>query len=376
MAGRKPKQNKGGTISKADLDKLPEKARRQIEAQLGKVEQAEERAVSPRQKATVAKRKRSILARIGTRLRLIAATKKYKVQARNLNKAPRKTIKVRARTEVDALNAAKKKLGAGFDQFRVKNPSRGVYLVSARKNPVRRHLPGATPKQQRQYEHILEGELKSSKSKKRSKSIAAATVRARAAGNPKSSIKKVAKSVVRTFKGAVSGIKKASKNAPRKSRKRSGKVLSKSRKPNSSIAEGQRRQFAGHFDGYRTLYYPKSNPPKNPSKLGELKSIRTNHADFTPVNGSMWLVRDEHGHLHIGSTREGLMFDGPIQDLGAVQRIEYLERKPHLGDYELTEYYHRMGEENGRKPHLWSDGQGGLVFRGGDYRIESRGIVN
>lgn len=155
-----------------------------------------------------------------------------------------------------------------------------------------------------------------------------------------------------------------------------GKIKPPKRKRNSPIAEQQRKQFAGHFDGYRDLYYPSTNPPKEPSKLGELKSIRTSKADFNPIKGSMWLVRDSIGHLHIGTTRQGEMFAGPVQDLGVVERIEYLERKPHLGDYQLTEYYHRMGEESGIKPHLWSDGKGGLVFRGGDYRIESRGIVN
>lgn len=166
---------KGLALSKAELAKLPESTRRQIEIQLGNVEKAEEKAVTPKQRAMVAKRKRSLLARIGTRLRLIAATKKYKVQARNLNKAPKKVIKIRARTETDALAEAKRRLGKGFDEFKVKNPSKGIYVVTA--NPGHRHLPGATTKQQRQYEHILESEMKAGRSKKTSKSIAAATVR-------------------------------------------------------------------------------------------------------------------------------------------------------------------------------------------------------
>ncbi|MBO0801099.1 MAG: hypothetical protein J2P31_19960, partial [Blastocatellia bacterium] len=47
-------------------------------------------------------------------------------------------------------------------------------------NPGRRHLPGATPKQQRQYEHILRSELSRGAPLKTAKRIAAATVRARA----------------------------------------------------------------------------------------------------------------------------------------------------------------------------------------------------
>lgn len=181
-------------------------------------------------------------------------------------------------------------------------------------------------------------------------------------------------SAIRKVQRRVKGPKNAYTYRVEKNPKR--KVSTRKRRRNSPIAEQQRKEFAGHFDGYRDLYYPSTSVPKEPSKLGELKSIRTGKADFTPVKGAMWLVRDIKGHLHIGLTRDGQMYAGEAQDLGKVERIEYLERKPHLGDYQLTEYYHRMGEENGVKPHLWSDGKGGLVFRGGDYRIESRGIVN
>src|SRR5262245_32027540 len=43
--------------------------------------------------------------------------------------------------------------------------------------PGKHHLPRATAKEQRQYEHILSSEMKSGKSKKTAKRIAAATVR-------------------------------------------------------------------------------------------------------------------------------------------------------------------------------------------------------
>jgi len=135
MMIRKKKINpKGGSISQADLARLPENARRQIEIQLGKLDAASVKAATPLERKKVETKRRSLLARIGTRLRLIASTKKYKIEARNLNKAPRKTIKIRARTETDALSKARKQLGPGFDSFRIKNPSRGVYMVSARKN--------------------------------------------------------------------------------------------------------------------------------------------------------------------------------------------------------------------------------------------------
>lgn len=42
--------------------------------------------------------------------------------------------------------------------------------------PGKKHIPGATPKQNRQYEHIKASELAAGKSEAEAKSIAAATV--------------------------------------------------------------------------------------------------------------------------------------------------------------------------------------------------------
>jgi hypothetical protein len=42
--------------------------------------------------------------------------------------------------------------------------------------PGKKHVRGATPKQNRQYEHIKESELKEGRSTKRAKEIAARTV--------------------------------------------------------------------------------------------------------------------------------------------------------------------------------------------------------
>lgn len=44
--------------------------------------------------------------------------------------------------------------------------------------PGKKHLPGATAKQQRQYEHIRDGELKRGRSAEEAKRIAASTVTA------------------------------------------------------------------------------------------------------------------------------------------------------------------------------------------------------
>src|SRR5207245_3041525 len=75
-------------------------------------------------KKAAAKSRRSFLSRLGTRMRLIGQTKKIKVSARDMGRCPRKTVKVRARHETDALAKARAKLGGRYDDFRVKNSRR------------------------------------------------------------------------------------------------------------------------------------------------------------------------------------------------------------------------------------------------------------
>src|SRR5262249_5155470 len=120
VVNSKRTRNKAG-LSESDIAKLPDSAQRQIRAQLGTLERAEERAKRPTQKRAVEKKRRSLLARIGTRLRLIGQTKKFRVEARDLGRCKRKVVKVRGRHETDALAKAQSKLGRGYDQFRVRN---------------------------------------------------------------------------------------------------------------------------------------------------------------------------------------------------------------------------------------------------------------
>jgi len=70
------------------------------------------------------------------------------------------------------------------------------------------------------------------------------------------------------------------------------------------------------------------------------------------------------------------LFDGPARNFGEVSKIEYESRKPHLGYKNPVIWFHHLGEEDGVKPTLRADGKGGLVFRGGHYRITSRGLEN
>lgn len=148
----------------------------------------------------------------------------------------------------------------------------------------------------------------------------------------------------------------------------------KTRKRRNSAAS-DRREFAGRYTGDKDLYFPQGTPT-GLSKLGKLVLIKTQSGSIVPVKGTVWLCRDTKGKLHLGTTNNAPLTDLPAGSLGEVKRLEYEESKPHLGHPNPTIWFHKMGEETGERPTLYSDGKGGLKFRGGRYRITSRGIEN
>jgi hypothetical protein len=137
-----------------------------------------------------------------------------------------------------------------------------------------------------------------------------------------------------------------------------------------------RKEFAGSVNGERDLFFPQGTPSGKLAKLGKLVSITTEEGIIKPVSGTAWLCADTKGKLHIGSTSGAPLFDGPKRSFGHVTKLEYESSKPHLGYRGPIIWFHRAGEENGIRPTLHADGKGGLVFRGGDYRLTQRGIEN
>lgn len=145
-------------------------------------------------------------------------------------------------------------------------------------------------------------------------------------------------------------------------------------------ARSIRKKFAGRVSGSKDLYFPQG-APQGMAKLGKLVSVKFKGGKKLSLarknpSGEVWLCSDTRGKLWLGSTVQRPLYSGPAEDFGEVREIEYAESKPHLGYARNTTFFHHMGEEGGRKPHLHSDGQGGLVFRGGSYRIRREGIVN
>lgn len=165
----------------------------------------------------------------------------------------------------------------------------------------------------------------------------------------------------------------ASRLAGRAIKKSSGLLKRKRRNPS---AEAIRKKFAGRVSGERDVFVPSSAPKGKLAKLGKLVSITTEEGTIKPVHGLAVLLADTNGKLHIGSLTNAPLFNGPARSFGQVKRIEYDDSKPHLGFKSPIIWHHKMGEETGHRPTLHADGKGGLVFRGGRYRLTSRGIEN
>jgi hypothetical protein len=153
-----------------------------------------------------------------------------------------------------------------------------------------------------------------------------------------------------------------------------GKRLKRARKNPS--AESIRKKFAGRVTGERDVFVPSSTPKGKLAKLGNLVLIQTEQGTIKPVRGTAVLLADTRGKLHIGTTSKSDLFSGPARSFGKVSKIEYESSKPHLGYKGPIIWFHRVGEENGVKPTLHADGKGGLIFKGGQYRLTKRGIEN
>jgi hypothetical protein len=155
------------------------------------------------------------------------------------------------------------------------------------------------------------------------------------------------------------------------------------RQRNAKRASPQVRALREKFTGTKstkssTMTAP-NGTPRNLAKLGRVVSIKAKKATIKPSRknptGGVWLCADARGKLHLCTTGARLI-EGPARSFGEVREIEYEAAKPHLGHKRPTIFFHKLGEEGGRRPELVADGNGGLKFKGGDYTIESEGIRN
>jgi len=174
-------------------------------------------------------------------------------------------------------------------------------------------------------------------------------------------LKREMKAVIRTEIAKRKTVKKALKG--------------KRRNPNDAAKAGY-ESFQGKTSTKSTALNFPNGTPANVYKLGSLHSITlADGRTIKPAGKAVWLCADTKGKLHLGTTGERLT-NAPKGSLGKVKEVEYITSKPHLGDSKPARYFHQLGEETGEKPTLYSDGNGGLVFKGGAYSVTSRGIVN
>lgn len=147
----------------------------------------------------------------------------------------------------------------------------------------------------------------------------------------------------------------------------------KRRNPKSTSKTRQlREKFTGTKSRATATMTASDGTPKNLAKLGRLVSIKAARDTIKPAHLA-WLCADGKGRLHLATTSARLI-DGPARNFGEVREIEYEAVKPHLGHKRSTIFFHKMGEEGGRRPVLIADGKGGLKFKGGDYTIAAEGI--
>lgn len=149
------------------------------------------------------------------------------------------------------------------------------------------------------------------------------------------------------------------------------------KKRNGAKASPKAKQIRKDFTGMESkktavLLAPKGTP-RNLAKLGKLILIKTERGTIKPPNkGTTWLCADTKGKLHVATS---VPYDGPAGNFGEVIQVEYETAKPSLGYKNKTIFFHKMGEEGGRRPTLSADKEG-LRFRGGSYKITRQGIVD
>jgi hypothetical protein len=164
-------------------------------------------------------------------------------------------------------------------------------------------------------------------------------------------------------------------------KKRRTKRNPRQRNKNGTVSKlrATHQLFTGRARTKTTEMHAPTGTPKRLVKLGRVIKLQTRTVTIKPSHrnpaSTVWLCADTKGKLHLCSTNPRLI-DGPKRDFGQVVEIEYATAKPHLDYPQTTRFFHKMGEEGGRKPSLIADGQGGLKLVGGDYRITREGLEN
>lgn len=145
------------------------------------------------------------------------------------------------------------------------------------------------------------------------------------------------------------------------------------------------KEFTGR-EATTTTEMPVSHlAPQKLDKLGDLVEIRLTDGrklQFNPQarKNKVWLTAANRRKMWIVGTRIAKpnpnLKDHEIEEIGEIDKVVYHEFKPIVGDAKPEFYIHELGEWSGNKPILAADKDGMPVIHGGNYSVESRGIVD
>ena len=151
------------------------------------------------------------------------------------------------------------------------------------------------------------------------------------------------------------------------------------RNPKTTARRRTYEMFQGRPATKVTPMQVSHHAPARLDALGDLVEIKMNGGPTYKFNRGVKLCA-ANGKLWIAGKR----FAKPnpsaklneINPIGEIDHVVYGTYKPHHGDHNYTHYIHKLGEESGVMPTLCVDREGFPVIRGGNYKIESRGIVD
>lgn len=123
-----------------------------------------------------------------------------------------------------------------------------------------------------------------------------------------------------------------------------------------------------------------NHAPANLDALGDLVELKIAGGPTLKFNGKGTKLCAANGKLWIAGKRFAKANPSgkpnEINPIGEIDHVVYGTYKPHHGDHNYTHYIHKLGEESGKRPILCVDREGFPVIRGGNYKIEARGIVD
>lgn len=168
--------------------------------------------------------------------------------------------------------------------------------------------------------------------------------------------------------------------APAKAKARKPKAAAKRRNPKSTARRRTFEMFQGRRVTTARPMLVSNHAPANLDALGDLVELKIAGGPRLTFNGKGTKLCAAGGKLWIAGKR----FAKPnpaakaneLNPIGEIDHVVYGTYKPHHGDHDYTHYIHKLGEESGKRPILCVDREGFPVIRGGNYKIEARGIVD